>query len=508
MRILLDTNIIIYREASKPPRKEIGTLFRWLDQLNCQKCVHPKTIEEVRRHKDKTVVSAFETKISSYHELKTLAPDDSKIISIRSKYDQNENDSIDTDILKEAFCNRVDALITEDRKIHKKALELEISEKVFTIDSFLEKVTTENPDLSDYKVLSVKKEYFGNLNLHDTFFDSFRNDYQEFDRWFNRKSDEVAYICKSESDEIVAFLYVKVEDRNEPYSDVIPNFRPAKRLKIGTFKVVSNGYKLGERFLKIIFDNAVLFSVDEIYVTLFDYTLEQNRLIGLLSDWGFFRYGVKKTCNGEEVVLVRNFSRPTKELNPCESYPYIDISSRKFLVPIYPKYHTELFPDSILRTESPEDFIENKPNRNAISKVYISRSYERNLRMGDIIVFYRTASGGSGYYTSVTTTIGVVQNIITDIRTEDQFVAVCRKRSVFSDNELREHWNWRTNNRPFVVNFLYVYSFPKRMNLKELIEAGVIQSTEAAPRGFTQITDEQFQKILEGSKADGRVVVY
>lgn len=507
MRVLLDTNIIIYREANKPPRQEIGVLFRWLDQLHHQKCIHPKTIEEIRRHKDPSVVSAFETKISNYHQLKTLAPESTNVSAIRAKYDRNINDSIDTDILNEVFCKRVDFLITEDRKIHKKASELEILERVFTIDAFLEKVTAENPELSDYKVLSVKKELFGNLNLRDTFFDSFREDYKEFDDWFNRKSDEIAYICTSETGEIVAFLYVKIEERNECYSDIVPTFNPAKRLKIGTFKVISNGYKLGERFLKIVFDNALRFSVEEIYVTLFSHTLEQSRLIELLCDWGFEKYGVKRTGNGEEVVLLRNFRPYVNIANPCESYPYLSSDSRKFLVPIYPEYHTELFPDSILRTESPNNFIENKPNRNAISKVYISRSFERNLKGGDIIVFYRTASGGSAYYTSVTTTIGVVQSVVTNISSEENFVELCRKRSVFSDDELRKYWNWRTNNRPFVVNFLYVYSFPKRMNLESLINVGVIQSTETAPRGFVQISDDQFNRILEGSEADGRIII-
>ncbi|MEP0914461.1 hypothetical protein NDI45_26520 [Leptolyngbya sp. GB1-A1] len=507
MRVLLDTNIIIYREANKPPRQEIGILFRWLDQLHYQKCIHPKTIEEIHRHKDKSVVLAFDAKITNYYPLKTLAPESSSISAIRAKYDRNNNDSTDTDILSEIFCKRVELLITEDRKIHKKALELGILERVFTIDGFLEKVTAENPDLADYRVLSVKKELFGNLNLRDAFFDSFREDYKEFDDWFNRKSDEIAYICTSETGALVAFLYVKVEERNECYSDIIPAFSPAKRLKIGTFKVISNGYKLGERFLKIVFDNALRFSVGEIYVTLFDYTLEQRRLIELLHDWGFEKYGVKQTGNGEEVVLVRDFKPHINKSNPCESYPYLSSDSRKFLVPIYPEYHTELFPDSILRTESPNDFIENKPNRNAISKVYISRSFERDLKTGDIIVFYRTASGGPAYYTSVTTTIGVVQNVVTNINSEKQFVELCRKRSVFSDDELRKHWNWSTTNRPFVVNFLYVYSFPKRMNLQALIDSEVIQSTESAPRGFKQISNEQFNRILEGSEADGRFII-
>jgi hypothetical protein len=378
---------------------------------------------------------------------------------------------------------------------------------VYTIDSFLEKVTAENPTLSEYKVLSVQKEYFGNIDLNDEFFNSFRADYAEFNEWFNRKSDEIAYVCKSDRREIVAFLYVKPERENENYSDITPVMPPKNRLKIGTFKIISNGFKLGERFLKIIFDNAFRFSVDEIYVTLFNNTLEQNRLSALLADWGFKTYGVKLSINGEENVLVRNFRPHVEESNPCFSYPYVSGKSRKFLVPIYPAYHTELFPDSILRTESPLDFVENKPNRNAINKVYISRSFERDLESGDIIVFYRTKSGGPAFYTSVTTTIGIVQNVITDIQSEEKFIELCRERSVFSDKELSKHWNYRLKDRPFIVNFLYVYTFPKRMNLKALIEAGVITSTDEAPRGFQKISDQQFQCIMEGSNADKYFIV-
>jgi predicted nucleic acid-binding protein len=507
MRVLLDTNIIIYREAGYVPRREIGILFRWLDRLHYEKCIHPETIEEIRRHEDKSVVEAFEAKIQNYQQLITLAPESNEIHKVRTQYDYSQNDHTDTSILNEVYCDRVAALITEDRKIHKKASVIGVAERVFTIDSFLEKVTAENPELADYKILSVKKEYFGNLDVADNFFDSFRDDYAGFDKWFNKKADEIAYICKSGEGDIVAFLYLKPENENENYSDIEPVLQPARRLKIGTFKIISNGYKLGERFLKIVFDNALRFSVDEIYVTLFNYTLELIRLSELLRDWGFKKHGIKKTPTGEELVLVRDFRPIADEINPCFSYPYINRNARKFIVPIYPKYHTELFPDSILRTESPLDFVENKPNRNAISKVYISRSFERNLQPGDIVVFYRTASGGSAYYTSVTTTIGVVQSVITDIHSEAQFIELCRKRSVFSDKELVEHWNYRPNNRPFVLNFLYVYTFPKRMNLKALIDAGVILSTDSVPRGFEQINDDQFKRILEGSNADESFIV-
>ena len=202
---------------------------------------------------------------------------------------------------------------------------------------------------------------------------------------------------------------------------------------------------------------------------------------------------------------MRDFKPFVDASNPCLTYPYVSRQKRKFIVPIYPEYHTELFPDSILRTESPEDYVENRPNRNAISKVYISRSFERNLEPGDIIVFYRTkSSSGPAYYTSVTTTVGVVQNVVTKIANLEQFIQLCRKRSVFSDAELEEYWNYNPTNRPFIVNFLYIHSFKKRLNLKELKDLKII---EEAPRGFEPLSEAAFQTLLEESIANQRFIV-
>jgi len=504
MRILLDTNIIIHREANRVVQKEIGTLFYWFDKLHYEKCVHPLSLDEIKRYQDNEVVETMEAKIKNYSLLRTQTQDTIPIKAIRKKYDKNENDDIDTSLLNEVFSGRVDFLITEDRKIHKKATELNISVRVFTIDAFLEKVVAENPELTAYKVLSVKKEYFGKINIDDPFFDSFKIDYVGFDKWFVKKSDEIAYICHSDDNQILAFLYVKIEDESEDYSNLFPHFSPKKRLKIGTFKVVANGFKLGERFLKIVFDNALLFNVEEIYATIFNKTEDQERLIELFLDWGFNFYGYKKTASGEEQVFVRDFKPSVNVDNPCSTYPYLSNKKRKFIVPIYPKYHTELFPDSILRNEAPEDFIESRPNRNAISKVYISRSIERNLRTGDIVVFYRTKDEQAGFYRSVATTIGVVQSVVDNIGDIDQFVRLCRKRSVFSDEELYEQWNFNIHRRPFIVNFLYVYTFPKKLILKELLDLRIIP---AAPRGFELLTDAAFKLLMERSNANQRLII-
>jgi hypothetical protein len=504
VRVLLDTNILIHREAGVVDRADIGILFRWLDRLHAEKCIHPGSVEEIERHGDPQVVRSFRAKLASYHVLKTYAPELPEFTTLRAE-DKTKNDQFDTTLLLELAAGRVDALITEDREIHRKGRTVGLSSKVFTIDSFLEKVTAENPELADYKVLSVRKAYIGSVELRDSFFDSFRADYRGFDEWFNHKADETAYLCTAEDDSVVAFLYLKPEGREEAYRDVEPPFVPAQRMKIGSFKVATNGYKLGERFLKIVFDNALKFNVEEIYATAFLRTEEQDRLIRLLGDWGFIRHGTKTTKDGVEQVFVRKFSPTFNPEDPRKSYPYISRRTRKFIVPIYPEYHTELLPDSILNTESPANFVENRPNRNAISKVYISRSVERALRPGDIVVFYRTKPGTApAHYTSVATTIGVVQDVILNIRNKEDFIQVCRKRSVFTDDELARHWDHSPSNRPFVVNFLYVYTLPKRPNLAQLKATGIISDH---PRGFEELSAGAFEKLMEVSDGDKRIVV-
>lgn len=503
MKVLLDTNIIIHREANSVVNDDIGVLFKWLDNLHYKKCIHPVTVQEIKKYKDPKTLKSLTVKLDNYNLLRTEAPLTPEVKKVSDKVDKDSNDINDTKLLNELSNDRVDSLITEDRKIIYKAGLLGLSERVYTIDSFLEKVTTDNPELVDYNVLTVKKEYFGNIELNDEFFNSLKEDYAGFEKWFNKKADEIAYLCKSD-DRILAFLYLKIENEKENYSDITPPFSKKKRLKVGTFKVTLNGYKLGERFLKIIFDNALRFQVDEIYVTIFDETLEQQRLINLLEDYGFKKYGYKTSDSGEEFVYVRDFSKKVDQDCPKCTYPFISPAGDIFIVPIYPDYHTNLFPDSILRTESPRDFVENEPFRNAISKVYISRSMERGLNPGDIIIFYRTG----GYYRSVVTTVGVVESIVTNIKNEKHFIDLCKKRSVFTDKELSEHWNYHSYTRPFIVNFLYVYSFPKRINMKRLIELGVIADVDSAPRGFKKISKKNFYDIVKEAEVDECFIVH
>ena len=70
MKVLLDTNIVIHRENVKETKPSIGLLFYWLDKLHYEKIF--------------------------------------------------ANDIIDHQLLCEVFNNRVDLLISEDKKLREK----------------------------------------------------------------------------------------------------------------------------------------------------------------------------------------------------------------------------------------------------------------------------------------------------------------------------------------------------------------------------------------------------
>lgn len=496
MRALLDTNIIIHRENIKVTSKTIGQLFFWLDKLHYEKLIHPFSLNELKKYNNTEIQNLYDAKLSAYTLMKTIAPQTVDFINKLNELPKTENDKIDNQLLCELYSRRTDILITEDRRLRNKAIRLGLANSVFSIDAFISKCTSENPELLDYKVLSVKKTRFGDVNVKDSFFDTFRELYKDFEGWFAKKCDEEAYICRNEKTEILGFLYLKTEDEQENYSDITPVFEPKRRLKIGTFKVESTGFRLGERFIKIIFDNAIERSLDEIYVTMFLDRPELKALYDLLLAWGFYYYGTKNTFGKIEHVLVKKIGNYDCSKSVINNFPTLYSKGDKYILPIFPEYHTNLFPDSILYHEKGIDLVENIAHRYAIQKAYITWA-ECHVKPGDILLFYRTGETSPKKYSSVLTTVGVVVDTVKNFENEDEFLKYCQNRTVFSTNDLKSFWRNHRYNLS-VLKFVYVKSFKKRLTLGYLWEKGIV-SPPNGPRSFTKLTQLQFDMIIKDS---------
>ena len=498
MRVLLDTNIIIHRENKCPTNYSVGHLFRWLDKLKCEKLVHPLSKKEIGNYIPSDPHESMDFKLDAYEEMQTTAPMATEVSDIAAELDKDNNDVIDSALLNEIFQKRVDILITEDKKLHYKAARLGINHKVFSINAFISFASAENPALVEYKTLAVQKKYFGDIDVRNVFFDSLRETYVGFDEWFARKCNEEAYLCEDNANGILGFLYLKTEYSAENYSDITPPFTPKKRLKVGTFKVDATGFRLGERFIKIIFDNAIERSVDEIYITLFENHPELETLEVLLLRWGFKKYGVK-TGTGE-IVLTKRMRYYSPTLTAKQNFPNILYNNRKFIMPILPKYHTSLLPDSILRNENESDFLENMPFRYALQKVYISFISNTNASHGDLVIFYRTGEPGNAKHTGVLTSVAIVEDIVSGFSSKEEYLRHVQNRSVFNSDELEGFWN-RFREHQLVLKFIFVKNFSKRPILEFLWENNIIAASKG-PRPFTQISDNQFEMILREARTD------
>ncbi len=490
--VLLDTNIVIKRESSRGVSFEVAKLFNWFVKKNIKPFVHTLTKKELESYKDDVVRETVLTKLNSYDLLPTFTTvDDAHFCSVISRYSNDQNGQVDNALLREIYNDNVGLLVTDDNLILRKSEELYIRDRVLTSAEFLAFFEKNYPQNIEYEMLSVKLKRFDEVDINCEFFDTLREDYEgrKFDTWFKKKGGEKAYVFE-EKGVLKGFLYLKEEFPNEPdYLKITPILLPKKRMKVGTFKIESTGFRLGERFLKIIFDNARLYDVDEVYVTLFEDKRDNViALKQLMEQWGFIKHGYKE--NGE-LVLVKSMKDYDFNKEPKFNYPLIKSNAKHFFLPIYPEYHTDLFPDMILKNENMHLYQENKAHRYAIEKMYITGSYNIDAKPGDIVLIYRTGERAPKKYSSVVSGIAIIQEICLT-KSVDECVQICKNRSIFSEEEIRAQYPRRST----VVKLLDYIPFKNKVMNYQLINNGIIEAGKG-PRPFEQLSKDEFELICE-----------
>ena len=140
--------------------------------------------------------------------------------------------------------------------------------------------------------MDLQLQPFSTINLADEFFDSLKEAYPEFCEWYNRKAaqGEKAYVFHFDDGRVADFLYMKIE--TEAVEDVVPVLPAKRRLKVGTFKLLSRGTRRGEQMMEIVMKRAKEEKVEEIYATVFP-TEELKSLVRLFERYGFRHVGEK-----------------------------------------------------------------------------------------------------------------------------------------------------------------------------------------------------------------------
>lgn len=339
---------------------------------------------------------------------------------------------------------------------------------------------------------------FIDVDLADPFFNTLKKNYTEFGVWFKRKSEDKCYVLKDIHGLLDGFLYLKLE--KGPVVDLDPIINCKLVLKIGTFKINPHSTRLGERFIKKALDHAIFNKAEACYVTLFD---EHKELRDLFMKYGFEEHGVKKTCNGTEIVLVKNLKVINQDI--LKDYPLVNAKDKKkYLLAIYPEFHTKLFPDSILRNES-FNILEDVSHTNSIHKIYISGMPVNKANRGDILIIYRTSDKvGPAEYRSVATSICIVEEVKSkgEFRDFEHFFKYANTYSVFDEVSLKE---WYSRKKFYTIKMTYNAALTKRLTRQRLAdEVGLRREVRWS---FIKLCDDKFRKIVELGEVNEGIVI-
>jgi hypothetical protein len=349
--------------------------------------------------------------------------------------------------------------------------------------------------MNDYLV----RKRFEEINLDDPFFNSLKADYKEFKSWFIRKSKEEAYLLYKDGS-IEGFLYFKLE--SGPIEDVSPSINCNISLKIGTMKINPHKTRLGERFIKKALDFALVNNVEVCYVTVFE---KHEALLRLFQKYGFVVHGNKNTGNGQELVLVKSLLDNKNDI--LLNYPLISTNKvGKYILSIYPEYHSNMFPDSILNNES-VDILEDVSYTNSIHKIYVTRMPVNRASRGDIFVMYRTADKGKiAEYSSVVTSVCIVEEVKSqqEFSNFDDFFKYATTYSIFDKEDLRM---WYNKGGCYTVKMTYNAGLSKRLIRKKLIEELGIDRDRSIRWSFFKLSDAQFNQIITEGGVNERIII-
>ena len=212
-------------------------------------------------------------------------------------------------------------------------------------------------------------------------------------------------------------------------------------------------------------------------------------LKGIMEQWGFVKHGYKKS-NGE-LVLVKDMKNYKETETPKFNYPILKKDRTHYFLPIYAKYHTDLFPDNILKNEDMHLYEDKLAHRYAIEKIYLTGAYNIKAKAGDVILIYRMSEGWYKNYSSVVTGMAIVQEVV-KTKNVDECISICKDKSIFKEEDIRAVYS----KYPTVLKVLDYKPFTHKVTLDELRNCGIVDKY-SGPRPFTFITNEQFDTIYK-----------
>jgi len=469
--------------------------------LRAEILIHPKSVEEIQRDSNEDRKEIILSKINLYTPLERppdMTKDTRFLVAVGNT--SKPNDYVDNVILYAVYRDAVDFLITEDKGIHKKAIRLNLRDRVLSIEDALGIFKKNVGNEKVGRPPALKEEVVHNLDINDPFFDSLKEEYEEFETWFKKisRKGRKCWVHLKKDGTIGALLIYKVE--NESIGST-PSLPAKKRLKLSTFKATYLGRKIGELFIKLSVEYSINNNVSEIYLTHF--TEEEDYLADLITEYGFNK--AARNRNGEDIYIKELL--PDREklraLSPIEVskkfWPdfYDGPRTKKFIVPIRPEYHERLFIESKgggRQTTLDEHAGEFITEGNTIKKAYICQARITKIYPGDILLFYRSRDRKE------LTSLGVVERVSLGQKDKDEIMRLVGKRTVYSIAEIEDMAKKPT----MVILFTWHFHLSKPLKLGKLKEMEVLKG---APQSIIQISHKKYLKIKSRGDIDERFTV-
>ena len=499
MRILLDTNIIISREDYDVLDDDLNILFNIINELNVEILVHPKSSVDLLHDKDKKRKEIILSKFKTYKKLK-FPPDPLKDKNFIKKVGipKTENDIIDDFLLYSIYKDAVNFLVTEDKGIHKKSSRLNIQNRVLFILEAIDLLKRDVPKEEVKVPPAINKSSIANIDFNDPLFDSLRDEYPGFNKWFLEKSKKGRKCWYYKKNNILGAILIYKFENEEIVA--IPPLPKKKRLKISTIIVSYTGQKIGELFLKLLIELAIKNNISEIYLTHF--TKEIDYLIDLIQEFGFEKQAIKRWDDGRfEDVYIKKIvieEKDIKYLSPLEIsnrfYPnfYDGIKVKKHIIPIRPEYHNRLFTDFHKRQTTLNEYLGKFIiEGNTIKKAYLCHATTRKIKPGDLLIFYRS------HDIKGTVSLSVAEKIFYDLTNKEKVTTIVGKRTVYSLSEIEEI----TQSPTTIILFNHHFYFKEFLNYEQLIEGNVLKGP---PQSIHEIKHKNYLLIKKMGGLDER----
>jgi len=490
MRLLLDTNVVIALEdVSSPVTAIAADLARLAQKHSVVLMIHEASRDDFERDSVEERRFASVAKAGKYPAIDQPPAPDEAFLARAGKI-SDDNDRVDTDLLYAIERDCADALVTEDRRLHKRANRLGLGARTYYVEQAVDLLTALFEPRSMLPP-TVEDVPLHSLHLDDPLFDTLRGAYtgeSDFDAWFKRKSREGrwAWVIRT-NDKLDAICIYNLE---EPET--------SRSFKLCTFKVSENsrGRHLGELLLKTAFATCDKSGCSNAFVEIFP---EQDFLIDFLGEFGFVEDGLKPGSTTERVYRKRFRPPPPPSGSALEYHiawaPAFDSGPDvgKFFVPVQPQFHSNLFPEAPTVPPDPSQLALDVTSAytssvvgNGIRKAYLSNSPTTKLRAGDLLLFYRS------HDTHAITTLAVVEDTLrsTDASAIGAFVG---KRTVYDFKEIEA----KAAKSALAILFRQVIHLPKPLPLTEWQRHG-----GSAYQSITEVSDDQFARVMEWGNAD------